>query len=299
MGAIGSSTISWRTSTSSSTSDAIGVRLAGLIRLVHPFPSLLDGLVVAAVALVAGGEPVLAARLGVSMTALQASIGALNDLHDAPTDAGRKPGKPIPAGHVGVPLARSVAVGGAVVGLGLAATVGVTLTILAAAVLAIGYGYDLVAKGTAWSWLPFAVGIPILPVYGWLGAAGSLPAFFGVLAPMAVAAGAALAIANARADVERDVEAGTASIATRLGPGRSWWIHATLWVVVLGLALGWLARERVPLDGWLPVVAAAALLVAGVIAGRRGDAAGRERAWQVEAVAIALALVAWIRAALV
>ena len=34
-----------------------------------------------------------------------------------------------------------------------------------------------VAKGTAWSWLPFAVGIPLLPVYGWLGAAGALPAF--------------------------------------------------------------------------------------------------------------------------
>ncbi len=34
------------------------------------------------------------------MTALQASIGALNDLVDAPRDAGHKPGKPIPAGLV-------------------------------------------------------------------------------------------------------------------------------------------------------------------------------------------------------
>ena len=29
-----------------------------------------------------------------------------------------------------------------------------------------------VAKGTAWSWVPFAVGIPLLPVFAWLGAAG-------------------------------------------------------------------------------------------------------------------------------
>ena len=32
-------------------------------------------------------------------------------------------------------------------------------------VIAIGLAYDLRLKGTAWSWLPFAVGIPILPVY--------------------------------------------------------------------------------------------------------------------------------------
>ena len=34
------------------------------------------------------------------MTALQASIGSLNDVVDAPRDAGHKPGKPIPAGLV-------------------------------------------------------------------------------------------------------------------------------------------------------------------------------------------------------
>ena len=46
------------------------------------------------------------------MTALQVSIGALNDIHDAPDDAGRKPGKPIPAGLVSVPSAWAVVVGG-------------------------------------------------------------------------------------------------------------------------------------------------------------------------------------------
>ena len=51
------------------------------------------------------------------MTALQASIGTLNDLVDAPRDAGRKPGKPIPAGTVSIGTARSVAVGAAAVGL--------------------------------------------------------------------------------------------------------------------------------------------------------------------------------------
>ena len=68
----------------------------GHVRLTHPFPSLLDGLVAAAAAAAAGGDPGTAVRLGVSMVLLQASVGALNDLVDAPSDAGRKPGKPIP-----------------------------------------------------------------------------------------------------------------------------------------------------------------------------------------------------------
>ena len=49
------------------------------------------------------------------------------------------------------------------------------------------------------------------------------------LVPMAVLAGAALAIANARADLERDVAAGTVSVATRLGLEGSWRLHAGLW----------------------------------------------------------------------
>ena len=112
------------------------------------------------------------------MTALQASIGTLNDLVDAPRDAGHKPGKPIPAGLVPGAAARVVVVATAGLGLALSAPSGGSTVALAALVLAIGYAYDLAFKGTAWSWLPFAVGIPLLPVFGWLGATGTLPASF-------------------------------------------------------------------------------------------------------------------------
>jgi 4-hydroxybenzoate polyprenyltransferase len=79
----------------------VAARVGGLVRLVHPFPSLLDGLVVAAVAVVAGASIAPDALvLGLSMTLLQFAIGALNDLHDAPTDGGRVPAKPIPSGLV-------------------------------------------------------------------------------------------------------------------------------------------------------------------------------------------------------
>jgi 4-hydroxybenzoate polyprenyltransferase len=257
---------------------------------------VLDGLVVAVVAFVAGAGPTLALQLGLSMTALQSSIGALNDLHDAADDAGRKPGKPIPAGLVSVPMAWVVVVGGTGIGIALAALVDARIGLLAVVVLLIGYGYDLVAKGTAWSWLPFAVGIPLLPVYGWLGAAGELPEFFSALLPMAVLAGSALAIANARADVERDVAAGTVTVATRLGLGGSWWVHAGLWALTLILALGWLSFRGVGLLQVAPVVAAAGLIGVAVAWSRDLPPPGRERSWEFEAVAATLALVAWLAA---
>jgi 4-hydroxybenzoate polyprenyltransferase len=243
---------------------------------------------VAAVAVIAVGEPATALRLGVSMTALQASIGALNDVLDAPADAGRKPGKPIPAGLVTPDAARIVVAVAAAVGLGLAAPSGVGLLVLAGVVLAVGYGYDLVAKGTAWSWLPFAVGIPLLPLYGWLGATGALPAWFAVLWPAAFLAGAALAIGNARVDVERDEAAGRASVASRLGLERAWWVSFGL----LGAAT---AIILVSSAGSGPAVwAGLAIVIAGAVRGRRTTPMGREQGWRLQAIGTGLVAVGWI-----
>ena len=231
------------------------------------------------------------------MTALQASIGALNDLHDAPEDAGRKPGKPIPAGLVSVPVAGAVIVAAAAIGIALAIGVDGRIAVLAVVVLLIGYGYDLVAKGTAWSWLPFAVGIPILPVYGWLAARGALDPAFAILVPAAVAAGAALAIANSLVDVDRDRAAGRTSVAAELGTARAVRVEVALLVAVAVAAVGSAAISGtgpaavgVAAVGAIPPIAALAAAV-------RPDR--REPAWRVEAVAIAVLAVAWTVAVLV
>ena len=276
------------------------VRLARAARVVHPFPSVLDGVVVAAVALVGGGAPDLAARLGVSMTLLQFAIGALNDVVDAPTDAGRKPGKPIPAGFVPHRLAAAVALTSAVAGVGLALAAGPLLGALAIVVLGIGASYDLRAKGTPLSWLPLAVGIPILPVYGWLGATGSLPSVFGVLVPLAAVAGAALAIANALVDLERDLAAGAGSVAVALGPGRAARIVLLLHAIVGMAALVVSGAVGAP-AGWLAAIALAATVPAGgagigIAASGRPATGLRERAWEVQAVGTALLAVAWLGA---
>jgi 4-hydroxybenzoate polyprenyltransferase len=236
----------------------------------------------------------IAARLGLCMVALQASIGALNDRIDAPRDAGFKPGKPIPAGLVSPGAATAAVVLSAVFGLALAAPSGPLTLGLAGIVLGIGYAYDGLFKGTAWSWLPFAVGIPILPVFGWLGATGSLPSGFAALVPVAVVGGAALAIANARADVERDRAAGTDSVAVRLGPDRSWLLNACLLVGVLAAAAGTLlARGEGPTGALAAAVVASLVVLAGIVLGR-GDRMRRERAWELEAIGLALLAAAWL-----
>jgi 4-hydroxybenzoate polyprenyltransferase len=271
-----------------------------MLRLVHPFPSILDGVVVALVAWVAGGSPWVAAQLGGSMVLLQFAIGALNDVVDAPTDSGHKRGKPIPAGFVTPQTAVWVAIGCAAGGLALAVARGPVPGGLAVAGLAIGAAYDLKAKGTALSWLPFAIGIPLLPVFGWFGAAGRLPGAFLVLVPAAAIAGTALAIANTSADMERDVAAGTRSVAVMLGRRRAAILvailHSVVAVVVVasaaifGASAGWLAAILVA----VAVVGSGAAL--GVAAARRAAAAVGERAWEVQAVGTGLLAVAWLGA---
>jgi len=177
--------------------------------------SVVSLLSLGAIALVAGGAPDVAIRIGLAMTLLQLGIGTVNDLVDAPFDAGRKAGKPIPAGLVSTAAGRAAAValfGGGVL---LAASVSIALAGLSVVVIGIGLAYDLRLKGTAWSWLPFAVGIPILPVYGWLGAAAFMT---GLLAAWLLAALTAIGLLLARrATRKSEIPFGPFLIAATLG----------------------------------------------------------------------------------
>jgi 4-hydroxybenzoate polyprenyltransferase len=160
-------------------------------------------------------------------------------------------------------------------------------------VIGIGLGYDLRLKGTAWSWLPFAVGIPLLPVSGWLAARGELAPAFGILLPAAVAAGAALAIGNSLVDVERDRAAGRTSVASALGPVRAVRIGVGLYLVVAVAATVSLASARsVPVVA-LVVLAGLGLVpaLAAAVGADRPDR--RELAWRIEAVGIAALALAW------
>ena len=254
------------------------------------------------VATIAEAGPATAIRLALAMTLLQASIGSLNDLVDAPRDADRTPPKPIPGGVVSRPAAWLVVLATAAVGIALSVPSGRMTIALAVIVLGIGYAYDVWFKGTAWSWIPFAVGIPLLPAYGWLGTAGDMPPAFAILLPAAVVAGTALAISNALADIERDSTAGTESVATRLGARRAWAVQAVLLMGILAVAwisLAVAADGRGAITRSAPVlgaVGATLLIGAGIGLARDGGPARRERAWELEAIGIGVLAAAWLTA---
>jgi 4-hydroxybenzoate polyprenyltransferase len=248
---------------------------------------------------VGGGPSLVALGLGLAMIALQAGIGATNDLVDAPRDAGHKPGKPIPAGLVSPPAAALLAVACFGTGVALAGLVaGLAGIGLAAVVIAIGLTYDLRLKGTAWSWLPFAVGIPVLPIFGWFGASGELPAAFVALVPAAVLAGAAMAIANSLVDVERDRAAGSSSIALALGPAFAGRIQLVLLVLVGVAAVATVGPLGGSVAGGVVVALAAVIPIVAAAAGNGGGAQRRERAWEVGAVGLAVLGLAWLVAVL-
>jgi 4-hydroxybenzoate polyprenyltransferase len=256
----------------------------------------LDGIVTGALATAAGGAPPTAVRLGVAMIALQASIGALNDVVDAKRDQGLKPGKPIPRGIVTRGAAVVVVIAALGLGLALTAPSGPAAIFVAVAGTASGYLYDLRLKGTVLSWLPWSVGIPLLPVYAWVGATGRIPEAFGVLVPVAAMAGAALAIAIGLPDEERDRAAGTATVAVRLGRSRAWLLHAALQLAVIAVAVGALLALGRDGPGLGLALAGATVIVGGLVLARDARAKTRERGWELESIGLGVLAGGWLLA---
>ncbi len=279
---------------------------------MHPVPSLLDAAVTAAIAAVAGGRPPVIGGLAAGMLALQFSIGAVNDVADrnrdrlgrgSPGDAGGGERrmrdllygtKPIASGLIAPSRATALAVVFAIVGLGASAYVGFGPLAVAALGLATGLAYDLRLKGTPWSWLPFAGGVGLLPVYAWLGATGELPAAFLFVVPLAVGAGASLAIANAVVDYGADLGAGTRSIATSVGRNRALAAGGATLAAVDGILVGTFVR-------YPPSPVAAFLAAGGVVLGWLGvamtvrpPALRRQIGWEMQAVGLALLGLGWV-----
>lgn len=232
------------------------------------------------------------------MLALQVSIGALNDGVDWPIDALEKPAKPIPAGLVARTTATVLAALAGVIGLLLSAPSGWGTVAVAAAGLGLGYLYDLRLSRTTWSWLPLALALPLLPVHAWLGATGGVPPGLAALVPVAVLAGAGLALANGLVDVERDARAGRFGVVVAIGRRRAWLAHAgvMLTVVVAAAVLAPAGSAPGPLQGlrWGGFVLGALAVALGAAALAAGRADLRERGWELEAVGVLAVGLAWL-----
>lgn len=269
------------------------------VALLHPFPSLLNALMVSVLALVAGGSAGLALLLGVGMFLIQASIGAVNDVVDTTADALVKPFKPIPAGLVARRMAAVVGAIAAVAGIGLSLLAGGPVVAgLGLAVLGAGLAYDLALKPTPYAGLCYAVAFMSVPVYGWWGATGQLPPRPELLLPVAALAGPTLQLANGLVDLDGDRITGLWGPAGRLGRGRALTVLGILQAAIHGIAwISLLGGGSVPRIALVAVGAATLLATAGWWLSTGRDGVRRERGWQAQAASIALLGAGWLVAA--
>lgn len=255
------------------------------------------------------------------MLTLQLSIGALNDIVDAPLDLTGKPAKPLAAGVMSQGPAITLAAGGLLVGLFLSAPSGVATVAVAATGAALGYVYDVWLSRSALSWLPLSLALPLVPIHAWLGSTGAVPPGLLTLAPVAVVAGAGLALANGLVDVERDAASGRRGIVVRLGRRRAWALQTAL-LGAVAISAVFFAPGMPPMPAAGPasgptggpgspeiavlgletlrllraagVGVGVALVALGslVLAGRRPGV--RERGWELEAVGVAALGIGWL-----
>ena len=147
--------------------------LRGLVLVVHLFP----GISIATAGaifylLVTGGVQRFHSVLMLfsSMFLISAAIGSMNDYLDVDLDRGARPNKPLIRGDIQPATALLVSGVAATAGILLSVWFGWTTVAIALLPLASGMVYNFWAKGTIWSWVPYAISISALPVWAFVAA---------------------------------------------------------------------------------------------------------------------------------
>src|SRR5579883_2037264 len=206
----------------------------GFFLLCHPGPVLFHIVAVALIALLAVWPHVIwdvFALVVAAHAAMQLSIAVLNDYCDRDLDAKGKPDKPIPRGLV---HPRAALILGLLL-IGLMLLLLLPLNPLALLIsllyLALGQGYNLGLKSTPLSGIVFALAIPLIPVYAFVGMGRIVPFIFWFI-PVAALVGIALNLANSLPDLEDDAAHHARTLAVVLG------MRATLLLIPLLIFCG-------------------------------------------------------------
>ncbi|MEX0852257.1 MAG: UbiA family prenyltransferase [Bauldia sp.] len=270
--------------------------IRGLFLVSHPFPAFLNATAGAIFFAVAGGWATAgAARLFLSILFTHAAIGALNDALDVDLDRRTKPAKPIIRGDLWRGAALTAAAVAGAAGLLLSATFGAGTLAIAGLVLAAGVIYDLRAKGTLWSWVPYAVAIPALPVWGFL-AAGRFTPLLLLSFPLGALIALALNLANTIPDLAGDTAYGLRGLAHRLGERRAVAVTRASFaasMVLLALTPVGLGNQPAIL---LPGIGLAAILFAAMITDHAMNRsyASLKRGWYLAALIAAVLGASWV-----
>jgi 4-hydroxybenzoate polyprenyltransferase len=232
----------------------------GYLLLPHLAPVLVVELATAAFAVIAWGGLPPAYHLGPLLLAMlggQLAIGATNELVDLPYDAVGKPSKPLPSGDVSIRGARAMLAVGLIMMVAFGSRFGALPLALLAAGTGLGIAYDFWFKRTIWSWLPYLLALPLLPIWVFASLGKPEPRLL-LLYPLGALATVGVHLAQALPDVAIDRAAGLPTATTRLGQ-RLTFVFAWLTTLAAPL-LAWLAAWRLGVDrSYIAIELAAAL----------------------------------------
>ncbi|MEE6272246.1 UbiA family prenyltransferase [Georgenia wangjunii] len=240
-----------------------------LARASHPAPTVAVTALGVLLAVVAGLPGTTTAVLALAVLAGQLTIGWTNDLLDAGRDrtVGRRD-KPLASGELTARTARRALAGAVVVAVVASFALGVAPGLVHLVLLAgSGWAYNAGLKGTAVSWLPYAVAFGSLPAVAWL--ARPEP----VLPPVwMMAVGALLGVGahllNALPDLAEDAATGVRGLPHRLGARASRVVAVV--VLLAGSAVAVVGPAGpTPGWGWAVLAGLAALAVASLARGGR------------------------------
>ena len=275
-------------------------------RVVHAYlvlPHAVPVIVVLAAAaafglIAAGGWPGLGdmLRLLGAMLGAQLAIGAVNELADADLDAVAKPDKPIPAGLVSRGGAGIVAGCGIGMMAALSLTFGVASFMLCTIGTLVGIAYSLWFKRSIWSWVPYLIALPLLPIWVWT-ALDTLPTALLAIYPIGAAVIIAVQIAQSLPDVTVDRETNVRTLAAALGPDRArdvCWIALLVAVGLAAICAPWLTDR--PSFVWLAGLIAVGLIGVNVAIWSRDARRGVLAAFPCVACAAVILGLGWAAA---
>ncbi|HEX3723276.1 MAG TPA: UbiA family prenyltransferase [Nitrolancea sp.] len=221
---------------------------AAYVELLHLPPIAMVLLASAGFTVVAaGGRPPLG-RLTLLLTSTllgQLAISIHNDYCDRDLDAQAKPWRALPRGLLTPREAVGWTAGLTTLCLLLAVPLGLKVVGLIAIGASSGFGYNARLKRTAWTWLPFWVALPTLPLTAFAVVGhwdNRLWLVYLIGAPLVLA----VYIADTLSDIESDSAHGVQGFAHRLGPRHARFVCWAAIVLAQALALAFWPNRQLP-----------------------------------------------------
>ena len=183
-------------------------------------------------------------------SAMQFSIGILNDYFDRHLDALGGKNKPIVLGLIRPQEALAVGLFMIVIMFAILLPLSFFALLAALGYLLLGQLYNLGLKSTPFSGILFALAMPLLPLYAFAGV-GRIPAMVIWFLPIGALLGVALNLANSLPDLEEDAAGNAKTLAVTLGV-KAAFIVCPLFITLAAILIAFLTiSQLVPAQLWL------------------------------------------------